>query len=334
MTIQRRMLINAGLLGGITIAGTLAYTLVLGWDWLDSLFMTLTTITTVGFETVHPLDPLGKAITLALVVAGCGVALYTLSILAGIIVEGQIQQLFRRNKMQKAASSLADHVIVCGYGRMGKIVAEQLKLRKIPFVIVEKDPHTSSSIMEAGYLVVEGDATSDEVLRRSSIGTARAIICVTDTDAQNVYITLSARVLNPAIFILARCNEEAAEEKLRRAGADKVIFPYRLGARQLADFIARPHLMELLDIAVESGNWQLEMQEIRVPPGSFLDGVTLLKSGLRPNYNIIVVGARPNNNSRMIFNPGMDFNLTAGDILIVLGEPEKMRQFQADLHGI
>lgn len=311
--------------------GTLGYWLVLGWSVSDALFMTLTTITTVGYSEVRPLDATGRALTIALILFGVGTALYTFTMIAQFVVEGEVRNLFRRNRMEREAARLSGHVIICGYGRMGKIVTEELRQRRFPLIVIEHHPDKAQAILELGGLVIQGDATSDEVLRKAGIERARAIVCVVESDAENLYITLSARELNPAIFVLARCTEEAAAEKLRRAGADKVIFPYRLGARQMAEFIARPALMEFLEMALGKANLHLAMHEMTVPVDSFLDGVTLASSGLRKNYNVIVVGVRRDQQPEMVFNPGMEFQLSARDVLLLMGEPDKMDRLMADL---
>ena len=220
--------------------GTLGYWLVLGWSFSDALFMTLTTIATIGYSEVRPLDATGRAFTIVLILFGVGTALYAFTMIAQFVVEGEVRNLFRRNRMEREAARLSRHVIICGYGRMGKIVTEELHQRRFPLIVIEQQPDKTQEILELGGLVIQGDATSDEVLRKAGIERARAIVCVVESDAENLYITLSARELNPEIFVLARCTEDAAAEKLRRAGADKVIFPYRLGARQMAEVIARP----------------------------------------------------------------------------------------------
>lgn len=311
--------------------GTLGYWLVLGWSFSDALFMTLTTIATIGYSEVRPLDATGRAFTIVLILFGVGTALYAFTMIAQFVVEGEVRNLFRRNRMEREAARLSRHVIICGYGRMGKIVTEELHQRRFPLIVIGQQPDKTQEILELGGLVIQGDATSDEVLRKAGIERARAIVCVVESDAENLYITLSARELNPEIFVLARCTEDAAAEKLRRAGADKVIFPYRLGARQMAEFIARPTLMEFLEMALGKANLHLAMHEMSVPAGSFLDGSTLASSSLRKNFNLIVVGVRRDQQPGMAFNPGMEFPLSAHDILLLMGEPDQMDRLMADL---
>ncbi len=333
MKLQRKVYVAFLLVGVIVVSGTIGYHVLMGWSLSDSLYMTLITVTTIGYNEVHPLNTQGRILTQILILFGVGSVLYAFTVLGQFIVEGQIRDLFRRNRMEKKAANLTGHVIVCGYGRMGRIVADELRKQDVSFVIIEHDADVVRQIIETGMLVIEGDATSDEVLRKAGLEHARAVVCVVESDAENLYITLSARVLNREVFILARCNEEAAEEKLRRAGANKVIFPYRIGARQMTEFIVRPNIMEFLEMAFHQENIQLELQEVRIPAASVLDGVTLLNSGLRQKYNVIVVGIRKPDSHSMLFNPGTDSRIEADDILIVLGEPEKMDRLLAELGG-
>jgi voltage-gated potassium channel len=331
LRLQRRVWIAFLMVGSVMLLGTLAYWLILGWSLSDAIYMTFTTVTTVGFGEVHPLDLTGRAITIFLLLFGVGAVLYALTMIGQFIIEGEMQYLFRSNRMEREADRLNGHVIVCGYGRMGRIVAEELRNRHFPLIIIEKQPEKIQPILDREYPVIHGDATSDDMLRKAGIDRARAVVCVVESDAENLYITLSARVLNPKIFILARCYEETAVEKLHRAGADKVIFPYQIGARQMAEFITRPAVMEFLEMALGRANLKLAMHETKVPAGSFLDGVSLAASGLRKNFNVIVVGVRRSDQADMTFNPGTDFPLSAGDVLILLGEPEKMERLLADL---
>lgn len=233
--------------------------------------------------------------------------------------------------MERAVSRLENHVIICGYGRMGRIVGEELRARGVPFVVIEGVPELARKIQDDDLLVIEGDATRDETLRQAGVEHARAIACVVDSDAKNLYITLSARVLNRKIFILSRCAEESAEEKLRRAGADKVIFPYRAGARQIANTIIHPNVTEFMEMISQRGSIQLEMREFTLPAGSFLEGVALRESRLRESYNLMVVGIRRSGGENMLFNPATDLTLEAGNILMVLGKPENADRLMTDL---
>jgi voltage-gated potassium channel len=329
--VQRKIIIALFIILLALAFGTVGYQVLLGWSWYDALYMTLITITTIGYKEVYPLNAEGRALTMLLIFFGVFGVLYAFTVMGQFIIEGQMRDLFRRKRMEKKAGSLSNHVIVCGFGRMGRIIAEELRSRKVPFVIIEKQPEIVRQIIDSGMNVIEGDATSDETLRTAGVERARAMVAVVESDAENLYLTLSARVLNKDCFILSRCSDDAAEEKLYRAGASKVISPYRIGARQMAEFIVRPNIMRFIEMAFEKGNIHLEIQELAVPPNSQLDGVTLLNSGLRQNYNVIVVGIRKKQSDTMVFNPPVDSNICSDDILILLGEPERMDRLLADI---
>lgn len=313
------------------VFGTVGYQVVMGWSWYDAFYMTLITITTIGYKEVYELTPEGRALTMVLILFGVFGVLYAFTAIGQFILEGQMRDLFRRRRMEKKAGSLTNHVIVCGFGRMGKIIADELRSRKVPFVIIEKNPDVVRHIIDLHMNVIEGDATADETLRKSGVEQARALVAVVESDAENLYLTLSARVLNKNCYILSRCSADTAEDKLYRAGANKVISPYRIGARQMAEFIVRPNIMRFIEMAFEKGNIHLEIQELAVPPDSFLDGVTLLHSNLRQIYNVIVVGIRQKQSEDMIFNPPVDTRIGPEDILILLGEPERMDRLMDDL---
>ncbi|MBP7864746.1 MAG: potassium channel protein [Acidobacteria bacterium] len=325
------MLTAVFLMLAIVVVGTGGFRILMGWSLVDSLYMTLTTLTTIGFGEIHPMGVKGRVFTIGLLLVGVGTALYVLTLGAQVLVEGHVRNLFRRRKMERAVSRLENHVIICGYGRMGRIVGEELRARGVPFVVIEGVPELARKIQDDDLLVIEGDATRDETLRQAGVERARAIACVVDSDAKNLYITLSARVLNRKIFILSRCAEESAEEKLRRAGADKVIFPYRAGARQIANTIIHPNVTEFMEMISQRGSIQLEMREFTLPAGSFLDGVPLRKSKLRETYNLMVVGIRRSGGESMLFNPATDLTLEAGNILMILGKPENADRLMTDL---
>lgn len=328
---KRRILIAIGVVGLVIAAGTLGYQFLLGWNFSDSLYMTLTTITTVGFKEVHPLEGLGRIWTLCLIFFGVGAMLYALSVVWQFILEGQLQNIFRRNRMERQTFLLTNHVIVCGYGKMGRIVVDELRRRKVPFVVMESMPEVALEAAENDCLVVEGDATHDETLRKAGVEKARAIVCVLDTDAKNLYVTLSARVLNRDIQIIGKCNEEGAGEKFIRAGASKVIYPYRIGARQMTEMILQPTVMAFLETALETSDLQLSLQELSVPRNSFLDGVTLQHSGLRQKYNVILVGVRRAGEEHVRFNPPTSQQLGAGDTLVILSSGETTGKLQSEL---
>lgn len=329
--LRNRLLIAATLLIFAVVFGTLGYMLVEGWNFLESLYMTVITLTTAGYREVHPLSDEGMVFTIILLVGGVGIILYTLTTAAGIIIEGQLRGVFWRRKLEKKISELKGHYIICGYGRMGRIISRELKVRGINFVVVEKH----SGVLQPGMediLIFEGDATRDEVLTQVGIQRAKGLVTVLPTDAENLFVVLSARGLNPNLVIVARAVEEAAEGKILRAGASRVISPYYTGGLRMAHTILKPAVMDFIEFATKSGNLELQMEEITVQVSSKLVGLTLYESGIGKDLGVIVVAIKkPDGN--MQFNPTSRSVIQAGDTLIALGEIHKLNTLEQLAHA-
>jgi len=308
--------------------GTSGYSLIEGWGAFDSLYMTVITLATVGFHEVHQLSDQGKAFTILLIIFGAGMIAYSVGSLIRFTVEGELRQLLGRKKLQKQISKLVDHYIICGYGRIGNLICKEFTARPLPFVVVEKDPQLCQRLNNEGYLFVEGDATDDETLITAGIRQAKGLITAVTSDTENVYITLTARGLNPGLFILARAGEEGSELKLRRAGASKVISPYTIGATRMAQAILRPSVVDFIEIATAGHNLELQLEEIRVRGGSRLVGKSLMTSGIRKDLGIIIVGIKKGD-GQMVFNPASETRIETGDILITLGESPAIQNLDA-----
>ena len=297
--------------------GSLGFVWLEGWNYFDALYMTVATLTTLGGGEVQPLSKLGRVYTMALVLAGMGVLLYIVTSLARVVVEGEIRAVLGRRKLVKKIKGLKDHYIICGFGRIGEIIARQLKERGIAVVIIENKPENLSRLEESGYYVVAGDATREEVLQEAGIERARGLVAVVSTDADNVYIVLTARSLNPNLDIVARAEESGAEKKLLRAGADRVESPYEMGGRKMAHAILRPTVTTFMELAMTEGvEWSME--EVRVGEGSALAGVALKDSGIRQKLDLILVALK-RADGEMLFNPTLETPILAGDTLIALG---------------
>ena len=268
----------------IVLTGTLGYSLIEKWDIFESFYMTIITITTVGFREVHELSTPGKAFTIVLIFSSLGVIAYAGGSFVEFIVEGQIGQLFGRKKLQKEINKLENHFIICGYGRIGSFICAELRDRPIPFVVVDNNPGLCQKMEEEGILFVDGDATDDDALIKAGISKAKGLVTAVTQDTDNVYITLTARGLNPALFILARAAEPASEKKLKRAGATKVISPYLIGAHRMAQAILRPSVVDFLEIATAGKRLELQLEEIKISPSSALVGKNLITSGIRRDW--------------------------------------------------
>ena len=317
------------LLAGVVLAGTLGYMVIEGWSAWDAFYMAVITITTVGYREVHDLSFAGQVWTVILLFGGVGSALYVFTLLASVVVEGGLPKRLRQRRQARMLTSIKDHFIVCGYGRIGSIVASQLRQQKVPFVVIERDPARLQAAMMDGLLAVQADASHEDVLKRVGIDTARGLIAAVGTDAENVYTVLSARVLRPDLFIIGRAEGEDATRKLLRAGANRVVSPYQIGAVQMAQTAIRPAVVDFMTLATSSDNLELAMEEITVEPTSSLVQKSLLDANLRQRFGVIVVAIQ-REDRRMEFNPEPDTAIREGDKLVVLGRPHSLRRLEVE----
>jgi voltage-gated potassium channel len=320
------------LLLSITAAGTVGYMLIEGWNAWDAFYMTAITVTTVGYGEVHRLSLVGQAFTVLLIFGGVGAALYTFTLLATAVVEGGVPKGLQRRRHERMLETIKDHFIVCGYGRIGAIVAQQLQRQRVPFVVIERDPERLQRAIESGAPAVEADASREDVLKRVGIERARGLVAVVGTDAENVYTVLSARVLRPDLFIVGRAETEDATLKLKRAGADRVISPYQIGAMQIAQTALRPAVVDFVALATSTDNLELAMEEILVGPAAALANRSIVESNLRQRYGVIVVGIQ-RRDGKMEFNPEPDTAIRPGDKLVVLGRPDPLKRLEAEAGG-
>ena len=309
----------------ITAFGTIGYMVVEGWNFLDSLYMTIITISTAGFREVHELSPKGMIFTILLIVGGVGTALIAFTAGARFILEGEIREIFGRKKLEKKIRELKDHYIICGYGRMGRIVARELKEEGVKCVVVEKNPESLEEKEAVLFLI--GDATRDPTLKEAGIEKARGLISVLPNDAENLFTVLSARGLNPNILIVARAVEEGSEQKLLRAGANKVVSPYLIGGLRMAHTVLKPTVVDFIEFTTKSGNIDLQMQEVTVQDGSILIGRSLEACTVGDDWGVIIVAIKQTTGETR-FNPTHQSVIRAGDILIVLGEISKLKRFE------
>ena len=311
----------------VMLGGTVWFALVEGYTVVDSLYMTVITISTVGFKEVHPLDVSGRLFTTVLIIMGLTVLTYTLGSLGALVVEGTFQRIIGRQRMMREIEHLQRHFIVCGHGRMGRILCEELVSEKVPFVVVENDPDEVETMRDHGYKVVEGDATEDEVLRQAGLERARGLVAVVSSNESNLYISLSAREIcrgaNPDLYILSRATGRQAAQKIYRAGADRVISPYEIGGMRFVQALLRPSVYDFVDVATQSGGLDLMFEEVTIGEGAHLDGVAIRDSNIRSQYDIIVIAIKKPS-GRMVFNPGPERTLETGDVLITLGGREQL----------
>ncbi len=320
--LRQKLLLAFFLLGCVISFGTLGYMFIEGWDLLDSLYMTIITLASVGYKEVHELSVNGKIFTIVLIIGGVGTVAYALTAAAKVILEGELQDVFGRRRLEKKIRELKNHYIICGYGRMGKIICHELSEKDQKFVVIEKGPNLTADTKDA--LIIQGDATKDEALKEVGIDKARGLISVLPTDAENLFVVLSARGLNPHLLIVARAGEEGSEKKLLRAGADKVVSPYHIGGLRIAHTILKPAVVDFIEFATKSGNIDLQMEEVSIQESSQLSGLTLDECGFGRELGIIIVAIK-NATGDLKFNPTFRSTIHSGDTLIALGETSKLK---------
>jgi len=307
----------------VVAAGSIGY-IVLGFSPLDAVYQTVTTITTVGFREVHPLSTAGKIFTIVLIIVGVGTALYAFSVVLEALVEGHLRQHFERRRMERDIARMSGHTIVCGWGRVGRAVAGYLAGQGAAVVVVDLDPQR---VADLAYPALAGDVTDDDVLRRAGIMRARALVTAINTDAENVYVTLSARSLRPDLVIVARARNEASEAKLLRAGATRVVNPQRIGGQRIAAAALQPNVVEFLDVVMHDGSLEFRLEEVAVRPGSRLAGRTLQEANVGETTGALVLALRGSDGT-FLTNPPMHTPVDAGYILIAIGTRQQLSALQ------
>mgnify|MGYP000061755935 CR=1 FL=1 len=318
------------MLTGVLLLGSMGYMILERWTFLDALYMTVITITTVGYGEIRAVSEAGRIFTIFLIFSGMGIMAYTLGLVAQVMIEMQVRSLLGRRKLGAKIKNMKNHYIICGYGRIGRIICRELREHRIPMLVIDHDGEMESALELDGIPFLIGDATSEEVLLSAGIDRAKGLVSVVSSDADNVFVTMSARGLNPDLFILARADDEKTQTKLLRAGADRVVLPYRIGGQKMAQTIVRPAVTDFLELTVSDKAIELKIEELPVQPGSRLDGVTLVDSGIRQDHNVMIVAIRKKD-GRMMFNPSSQTRIEGDDTLIALGENESLNRLAAIL---
>ena len=315
------------LLVAVLAGGTAGYALIEGWSVWDAFYMTVTTVATVGFREVHPLSRSGQVFTILLIFSGVGTAFYTVTLLATLIVEGGLHRGFERRRVARMLEHVTDHFILCGYGRIGSIIAAELHQQGVTFVDIEREPDRIRAAADRGWPVIEADASREDVLAGAGIHRARGLIAAVGSDAENVYTVLTARVMRPDLFIVARVESDDAEHKLRRAGADRVISPYHIGATHMVQTALRPAVVDFVHLATSSDRLDLSMEQVHIDERSPLAGQTIVDAGIRQTFGVIVVGIKRAGGT-MEFNPEPEAVIRGGDELVVLGRTENVKALE------
>lgn len=313
---------------GIVAFGTCGYYWVEHMPLFEAFYMTIITISTVGYAEIVPLSQTGRALTIVIIILGIGVGAYSISLLVRAFIEGELAKIVGRRIVQKQISELKNHYIVCGFGRIGRIICNELAADNIDFVVIEQDPAIIEHIESKNYLFLELDATSEEALLKAGIMKAKGIATALRSDANNVFITLTAKGLRPNIYILARASHENNEDKLSRAGASRVVSPHLIGGRRMAQVLKRPTVVDFIDIATMGSSLGLMMEEAMIGENSDLINKNLIDSNLRKDFGVIIVAIKKSTGN-MIFNPMPSETLEAGDVIVVIGKREDLQRMNA-----
>jgi voltage-gated potassium channel len=324
---------TAGLIFALLVAligiGTVGFHFVQGWGWFKSLYTTLMTVSTIGAGPENELSGRGEIFNMILILLGVATVGFAIGTLTKAVVEFELGSFFGRRRMEKEISALKNHFIVCGVGRVGRRVVSEVSARKYPLVIIERDPVRAAWAQDRGYPVIIGDAASESVLRLAHIESARALASAVTSDAQNVYIVLTARGIAPHIPIVARASEEDAESKLFRAGATTVVSPYSYAGQRIARTLTSPYVQRFIDMALSSlSETNLEIEEVQVGNPSGLAGKSLEESNIRDRFGLIVLAIR-HQDGRLDFNPDSTQTIASGDYLIVMGDSQNLRQLES-----
>jgi voltage-gated potassium channel len=327
--LKRRFLAVATVLLTATLVGTLGFRLVEGWPLFDAFYMTLITLTTVGYGEIHPLSVHGRMFASFLMLVGVATVFVSFAILGDTLLRLELADYFGRRRRTRMLQHIAGHYIVCGAGRVGRSVVLELLRGGARVVLIDNDPDRVKWGDALGIVTMTADASKDETLRQARIDTAAGLVSAIASDAENVYVTLSAKVLNPALHIAVRASDEQAEEKLQRAGATTVLTPYTYIGHRLAQSLLRPHVANFLDVASAFGktDLDLEIEQLPIAAGGSLSSKTLEQAQLGRRYGVIVLAVRRKNGA-MQFNPQADVRLEDGDVLIAMGERQKLKQLE------
>ena len=333
MISSRNLIIACILAILVLVAGTVGYMVIEGWVFVDALYMTVITLTTVGYGEVQTLGMPGRCFTIVLLFFGVGYFLYVVGIVMQFIVEGQIAQIFGRKLLDNKIKKLNNHYIVCGYGRIGQVLCEQIQETTSNIVVLEKSEDNLALLEKNNLHYLIGDATSEELLLKAGILKAKYLIAALATDVNNVFLVLTARQINPDVYIVARAGQEQTKSKLRAAGANKVESPYDMGAITMALRLLRPSVTGFLDIALSRKHQDIQIEELKVSPTSELIDIMLKDSGIRQRFNLIIIAIKKAN-GEMKFNPSFKTTISANDTVIAIGSDNNLEKLDNILNPL
>jgi voltage-gated potassium channel len=323
----RRLTYIAAAMALTLTMGTTGFAVIEHYPVFDAFYMTLITVSTVGYAEIHPLSHAGRIFNSFLIFFGVTVMFFAIGAMTQSIIELELGEYFGRRRARRMIDKLENHFIICGFGRVGRNAAHELQRAGVPFVIVDKNPERVEKAMMAAMLAVAADSTRDETLRSVGVERARGLVSALATDADNLFVILSAKNLNPNLYVATRAGEEEAEDKLRRAGADAVFAPYTTAGYRLAQAVLRPHVFQFFDVATKSMGLDVNIEQVRVPESSEYVSRSLEQTNIRRDLGVIVLAIRKGD-GRMLFNPPAETVISGGDHLIVMGEPGNLRTLE------
>ncbi|MGQ9918706.1 MAG: potassium channel family protein [Bryobacteraceae bacterium] len=332
MTGRRRLWVMAAAVTATLCVGTAGYVWIAEFPLIDAVYMAIMTMTTVGYGEIHPLGRAGRIFNSVYMAGSVSVMLMVIGVMTQAIIEAQFQNVLGRRRARKMIESLRGHFLVCGFGRVGRGAASELSKSGAQVVVVDRDEKRLEWAQRQGCLAVAGDATSDDALREAGIERAAGLVAALSTDADNLFVVMSARTLNPKLRIAARASDEATEKKLMRAGADTVLAPYRTAGAQLALSLMKPHVRQFLDFALASPDWDVRIEQVEVDAASDLVGKSLAEARIRGEMQVVVLAIRRAGGA-LEFNPAAAAEIHAGDCLVVMGEAEPLRRFEVRATG-
>ena len=325
---MKRLIFAVFLLFVVIITGTIGYILIEKWNFLDSIYMTIITIATVGFHEVGELTLFGRIFTIGLIIMGIGIVGYTIANLSAFIIEGDIRNLFKERKMMKQIVKLKNHIIVCGYGKTGLEIIQEFEKFKKNYLIIEKNEQKADELKNQGHLVLLGDATDDMILEKAGVKQADGLIATLSNDADNVYIVLTARGMNPDIRIIAQSIDAQSCKKLLHAGANKIVSPYTIAGRRMARLLLTPGIVNFLEVMVQNQEIELKIEEIYIQDGSSLTGKMLKESNIKAETDGAHVIGIKKGDDKIIINPQGDTVLQEGNTLYALGNNLQIMKLQ------
>lgn len=326
---QAGIVLGLTLLFTVIVISTVGFSIIENWSHLDSFYMTLITISTVGFREVNPLSPEGRLFASFVIITGLGTAFFTTTMMGRMILEGEFRGTVQRRGMRRKIDGMQDHCIVCGFGRTGRVVAELLTEDGYRFCVIENNKEVEDDLKESGYLFLIGDATEAEVLRDAGCDRAHAVLALLPSDADNLYLTMTAREVNTEITIVARAFDAAAEMRLKRGGADKVVSTHKIAAHRVLQAAVHPTVEEFVDLVTDRQQLSLFVEEVKLSAQSELAGLTIKDSGVRTRYGVIIVTIKKAS-GEVIFNPDASVILEKGDTIVAIGEKNNLNRLLVD----